>query len=122
MRLYPVVILLNLALGAGVVIGYHWSARDLSRPPAPVPAGAAAPAGARSWPVKGIVRGTIPAQNLVVITHEPIPGLMGAMTMGFRAQPARLLDGLTAGDVVEFTLDERGKELVVVALRKEGAR
>jgi Cu/Ag efflux protein CusF len=72
--------------------------------------------------VKGIVRGTIPAQNLVVITHEPIPGLMGAMTMGFRAEGARLLEGLTAGDLVEFSLDERGKELLVVALRKEGAR
>jgi Cu/Ag efflux protein CusF len=122
MRLYRVVILVNLALGAGVMIGYHWSARDLSRPPVPLPAGAAAPAGARNWTVKGIVRGTIPAQNLIVITHEPIPGLMGAMTMGFRAEPGRLLEGLLAGDLIEFTINKRGNELLMVAVRREADR
>lgn len=123
MRLYHVMILLNLALGAGAIIGYRWSGRDVERPPATVTAGpAAGRIDAETWIVKGIVRGAIPEQSLIVITHEPIPGLMGAMTMGFRAEPVRLLDGLLAGDLVEFTINKRGDELLMVAVRSEAGR
>jgi len=117
MQSSKVVILLNLALGAGVLLGYHWSARDLSRAQV-----AATPPDMGNSIVKGIVRGTVPEQDLVVITHEPIAGLMGAMTMGFRAEPSRLLEGLGAGDLIEFTLSKREKELLVVAVRKEATR
>jgi Cu/Ag efflux protein CusF len=121
MRLSTAMMLLNLTLGAGVLIGYQWSARDLGRPPSPVTSGRAdARPDTGIWTVKGIVRGVIPAQNLVVVTHEPIPGLMGAMTMRFRVEPSRPLERLSAGDLIEFTLERRGTELVVVALRKEG--
>jgi Cu/Ag efflux protein CusF len=123
MRLYKVVILVNLALATGVLIGYQWSTREVSRSQRGATASPIAGQGDRvSWTVKGIIRGTVPDQNLVVITHEPIPGLMGAMTMGFRAEPARLLPGLSAGDLVEFTVDKRGGDLFVVAVTKEGKR
>jgi hypothetical protein len=57
------------------------------------------------------------------IRGTPMPGFRHQPSaMGFRAEAAPLLEGLAAGDAVEFTLDERGKELLVVALRKEGAR
>ncbi|HXG03171.1 MAG TPA: copper-binding protein [Candidatus Binatia bacterium] len=108
-----------VALVAGVLIGYSLSAGDLGRPATSPGAPPGAPAGARSWTVKGIVRGTLPSEKLVVITHEPIPGLMGAMTMAFRVEAADMLEGLTAGDVIEFRLEERGQERLIRALRKE---
>jgi Cu/Ag efflux protein CusF len=118
MRVSKVVILVNLALGVGLLIGYQWGARE-ARQAAPALTAPGSPQG-RQWTVKGIVRGTLPEQGMVVITHEPIPGLMGAMTMGFRVEPGRSLDGLQAGEVVELELDGRGAELRVVALRKQG--
>ncbi len=125
MRLYKVVILANLAFGLGLLAGYLWWERDVDRLrrqlSAVKPPTAAQAAGERSWSVRGIVRGFLPEMNLIVITHEPIPGLMGSMTMGFRAGTPSLLRGLTPGDRIEFTLKEAGSQLVVVALRKEAS-
>ncbi len=56
--------------------------------------------------------------TLVVITHEPLPGLMGSMTMGFRAVDGVALNGLASGDRVEFTVQEQDKDLRLVELRK----
>jgi Cu/Ag efflux protein CusF len=60
--------------------------------------------------------------NVVVMTREPVPGVMSAMTMGFRVGDAGLLRGLQPGDRVEFTVVATGKELVVVALAGDGCK
>lgn len=123
MRPYKVVILVNLALAAGFLFGYHWWGQETARLRRELEAARratlASPGGEQSWSVRGIVRGVAPEQNLILITHEEIPGLMGAMTMGFPTTDGKLLRGLTPGDRVEFTLKARGNELVMVALRKE---
>jgi len=124
MRLYKVVILVNVALGLGLLSGFLWWEREntrLNRELA-VARQRAAPrqAGDRSWTVKGIVRGVSAEANLIFLTHEEIPGLMPSMTMGFRAGSPDLLRGVVPGDPVQFTLKETGSGVVLVAVRKEG--
>jgi Cu/Ag efflux protein CusF len=123
MRLYKAVILVNLALALGLWSGYLWwqaeveaLRRDLDA------ARAASPARlepGRTWTLKGIVRGVLSEDNVVVITHEPLPGAMGAMTMRFRMSDPRLARNLTAGDRVEFTVVATETELVVVSLGED---
>jgi len=123
MRLYKVVILVNLALAAGFLFGYHWWGQETARVKRELEAARRAtltsPGGEQRWSVRGIVRGVAPERNLLVVTHEEVPGLMSAMTMAFPTTDGKLLRGLTPGDRIEFTLKAQGNELVVVALRKE---
>ena len=120
MRLWKVVVLLNLALALGIGLGYlRWakevrSVRDeISR----LRAEAARPT-PESWTVRGIVRSVIPKLGAVFITHEAMPGLMDAMTMGFEADAPQMLDGLGPGDPVRFTVRKDGERLVLVAIEK----
>jgi Cu/Ag efflux protein CusF len=123
MRLYKAVILVNLALALGLLAGSLWWQSEVHRLRRDLAAarltGAARPEPGRSWTLKGIVRGVVSEENLVVITHEPIPGVMGAMTMGFRVSQPSLMQGMEAGDQVEFTLVATDTGLIVVALAKD---
>jgi Cu/Ag efflux protein CusF len=125
MRLWKVALLVNLALVLGVAGGYlrwGWEARRLreelqaARQPAP-----ARPTAEQSWTVRGIVRATLPSLGAVILTHEAMPGLMDAMTMGFEAQDPKLLDGLAPGDRVRFTVRYTGERIVLVAIEKDAA-
>jgi Cu/Ag efflux protein CusF len=119
-RLWKVVVLLNLALGLGVGLGYlRWAreVRGLQDEVARLRAEAtrAAP---QSWTVRGIVRSTVPKLGALVLTHEALPGLMDAMTMAFETDDPKLLDGLAPGDPVRFTVRRDGERLVLVAIEK----
>jgi Cu/Ag efflux protein CusF len=120
MRLWKVVVLLNIALGVGVGLGYlRWAreVRSLQDEVARLRAEATRP-GPQSWTVRGIVRSVIPKLGAIFLTHEALPGLMDAMTMGFEADDAKLLDGLTPGDAVRFTVRKDGDRLVLVAIER----
>ena len=55
----------------------------------------------------------------VTIEHGPIKNLeMMAMTMPFTVADSSLLEGLAAGDKIEFVAGKNGDELVVEALRR----
>lgn len=60
---------------------------------------------------EGKVVAVVPGSQ-VVLDHEPIPGFMDAMTMGYKVDPPSILQGLEAGDSVRFTIDA-GKKAVV---------
>ncbi|MCI0371604.1 MAG: copper-binding protein [candidate division NC10 bacterium] len=126
MRLYKVVILVNVALAAGFLLGYHWWSQEnarLGRELRAARQAVVAPgAGEGTWSAKGIYRGLVAEQNLILVTHEEIPGLMSAMTMGFPLSDSKLPRGLSPGDRIAFTLKADGNRLVVVALRKEASR
>jgi Cu/Ag efflux protein CusF len=120
-RLYKAIVLANLALVVGLLAGSLWWRQEVARLEREVERARQAPtpgAGPASWTVRGIVRGSQPRDRAVVITHEPVPGLMGAMTIAFRLADPRLTTGLAPGDRVEFTLVATGQELLVVTLRK----
>jgi Cu/Ag efflux protein CusF len=63
---------------------------------------------------EGKVIAVVPASSEIVLTHGAIAGFMDAMTMGYPAQPASLLEGVEAGDTVRFTIDTEAKAIVTL--------
>jgi Cu/Ag efflux protein CusF len=123
MAVYRVVILVNLALAVGVLAGYLWRQNevdslrnDLARARLATLERAKE---RRQWSANGIVRGPLPDRGALVITHEPIGDLMGAMTMAFSVADRRLLDAARAGERVRFTVVERDRDLIVVGVERE---
>ena len=120
MRLWKVVLLLNVTLAVGVGLGYLRWAREVGRLEeqiARLRADAARPE-LSSWTVRGIVRSLVPQSGAVFLTHEAMPGLMEAMTMGFQAEDPKVLNGLAPGDPVRFTVRRDGERLLLVWIEK----
>src|SRR5439155_489423 len=57
-----------------------------------------------------------PAALRVTISHDDIPGLMGAMTMAFPVRSADVLAGIAPGTRVRFELVRAGHDLIVTRL------
>ncbi|MCC2651078.1 MAG: transporter [Microvirga sp.] len=69
--------------------------------------------------VSGTVEKVDAAQGKITIDHGPIKNLdMEAMTMVFRAQDPALLQGLKAGDKVQFTADRVNGQISVTSIKK----
>ena len=123
MRLWKAIALMNLAVGVGLLIGYLWWGREVTRLRQDATVASQTPAlvgEERQWTARGVVRSVIPEINVLVLTHEEIPGLMPSMTMGFRAQDPKLYRGLQAGDVIRFTLKGVPPNVTIVAVTREG--
>jgi hypothetical protein len=122
MRMWQVVILVNLALAVGLGFGYGaWGGRlatlegevktaqaqveQLRREREACFAGARV--GEQLWEGRGIVRAVYP--RLLLITHEEIPGLLPARTTGFRLADSAADHGRAhAGDPIRFWLQGTG--------------
>jgi Cu/Ag efflux protein CusF len=120
MRLWKVILLLNVALGVGVGLGYlRWAreVRSLEEQVVRLRTEAARPE-LSSWTVRGIVRSVMTPLGAVFLTHEAMPGLMEGMTMAFEAEHPKLLNGLTPGDPVRFTVRKDGDRLILVSIEK----
>jgi Cu/Ag efflux protein CusF len=63
----------------------------------------------------------LPDSNVVVLTHEEIPGFMTPMTMGFRVHDPQLWRGLDIGESVRFTLTGIPPDVVITAIAPDGA-
>jgi Cu/Ag efflux protein CusF len=119
MRAWKVVVLVDLALLLGVGGGYLWWGRETARLERELAAArAATQGGEREWRVAGVVRAILPDINVLVLTHEDIPGYMPSMTMGFRAASPTIYDGVQIGDAVRFTLRGVPPNLTVTAIEK----
>ena len=64
------------------------------------------------------MRAVLPDLNVLVLTHEDIPGYMPSMTMGFRVASPRIYEGVQIGDTVRFTLKGVPPILTVTAIQK----
>jgi Cu/Ag efflux protein CusF len=123
MAVTRVVVLLNLALAIGLGWGYLWWGRDVSRLTRELAeARAAAASGPREYRAEGVVRAVLPDINVVVITHDEIPGYMPAMTMGFRATSPEIYEALRIGDAVRFTLRGTPPNLALEAVERIAAQ
>jgi Cu(I)/Ag(I) efflux system periplasmic protein CusF len=124
MRLYKVVLLVNLAVAVGFLFGSLWWGQEVGRLRREVTVlrqGAFAPPSAEGiWSADGIVRVIAPQINRVFIDHGDIPGLMEAMTMAFEPEEPGILNGLSPGDRVRFTLRQQGERLILVNIEKAG--
>jgi protein SCO1 len=72
--------------------------------PASSPPPAQASAAPKMYAVRGVVQMISPNQRSATIKHEDIPGYMRAMTMEFTARDTNVLNGISAGDEISFTL------------------
>jgi Cu/Ag efflux protein CusF len=124
MRLWRVVLLLNLAIGAGLLVGWLAWGREIPRLERRLLESqqrVVVIGGEQTWVVKGVVRAVIPEIQVVVLTHDEIPGFMPAgMTMGFKAKSAKILESVRTGDIVRFTLNGVPPDVQITALVKEG--
>jgi len=124
MRLWRVVLLLNLAVAVGVLVGWLvWGQQipRLERQLLESRQQVVVVGREQTWIVKGVVRAVIPEIQVVVLTHDEIPGFMQAgMTMGFKVQNPKVLERARVGDVVRFTLKGVPPDVQITALVKEG--
>ena len=121
MRLWRVVLLVDLALALGVGAGYlGWgqAARRLAAELQAARVAAATAGGEREYRATGVVRAGLGELGILVITHGDIPGYMPAMTMGFRASSPEILDSVKPGDAVRFTLRGTPPNLAITAIDK----
>ncbi|HEV8437097.1 MAG TPA: copper-binding protein [Methylomirabilota bacterium] len=120
MRLWRAVVLMNLALGLGILLGYLAWGRQTLRLEQELYAARQQAAVPRTWTVRGIVRAVLPEANVVILTHEDIPGFMGPMTMGFLVKDPTLYQGVDIGETVRFTLSGVPPNVVITAIEREG--
>jgi hypothetical protein len=117
MRMWQVVILVNLALAVGLGVGYGAWGRRLTTLSAQVGTAevqvqqlkgerdacfAGGRVGEQLWEGRGIVRAIYP--KLLLITHEEIPGLLPARTTGFRLADFADHGRAHVGDPIRFWL------------------
>ncbi len=132
MRVWQVVLMLNLTLVVGLGLGYAgWGRRaaaldrelDVARAQVErlererQACANGARAGQQQWEGRGIVRAAYP--QLLLITHEAISGLLPARTTGFRAASPTMRDAVRVGDPIRFLL--RGTvvdDVAVVAIER----
>lgn len=65
---------------------------------------------------RGVVQKVVASDRRVVIAHDDIPGFMRAMTMSFEVRTPALLEKLTPGARVRFTLEKTEQTLYLVAV------
>ena len=122
MRLWRVILLVNLALGVGLLCGYLGWGREAARLGQELERTRLQQATAgsrRAWQARGVVREVLPELNVVVLTHGDLAGYMGSMTMGFRVHDPKLYEGLDIGDAVVFTLTGTPPNVEITALAKQ---
>ena len=119
MRLWKVVVLLDLALLLGAGLGYVWWGRRAEKLERELAQARAEQAGVeREWHVRGVVRAVLPEVGVVIISHEEIPGFMPAMTMGFRTTGPEIYQGVGVGDGVRFTLRGAPPNVMLTAIER----
>lgn len=67
-------------------------------------------------PGQGMVQAVQPEAGKVTIDHGDIPGMMKAMTMTFDVADPAMLEGIEAGQHVEFELLYEGGKYTVTSL------
>ena len=58
----------------------------------------------RIFTLQGQIQSIDTARKLAVVKHEEIKGFMPAMTMPYKVEDVKALDGLTGGDLINATL------------------
>jgi len=121
MRLWRVILLVDLALALGLGAGYLWwgqQARRLARELDAARVVGATAGVEREFHGAGVVRAGLTDLGIVVITHGEIAGYMPPMTMGFRAGSPKIVESVKPGDAVRFTLRGTPPNMAITAIDK----
>ena len=66
----------------------------------------------------GVVKSVDAKNSTVVFAHEPVASMKWpAMTMTFKADDPKLVQGLTTGQKVNFEFTQRGKDYVLTSIK-----
>jgi len=124
--LWRAIVLMTLALVIGVGLGYvRWGREARRLREAPVVAADTRQLGTvevRRSTARGVVRILLRDQAVVFLTHETIAGHLPGATRAFSVASPKLLNSLSPGDPVRFTVERRGMQNVLVAIEREGSR
>ena len=74
----------------------------------------------RTYTLQGQVLSIDAPQKQLTVKHEEINGLMPAMTMPYAVRDAKLLNGLTPGDLINATLIVESNDAYLEAINKVG--
>ena len=77
---------------------------------------------AERFAIAGVVRALDAARSEITLEHEPVEGLMGAMTMPFPVRDREALATLSVGDRLSATLVRDGGRFWLEGIRKENAK
>ena len=83
------------------------------------PVGPAAAVQTRAYQAVGTVKEVDTKTTVIEIDHEDIPGLMPAMQMKFHVKDKALLEGLTTGDRIGFTVENGVGGMKITAIQKK---
>ncbi|HEX7313895.1 MAG TPA: copper-binding protein [Pyrinomonadaceae bacterium] len=86
--------------------------------PAGTPASQQTRAPVRTFHGTGVVRSVNLKEGWFEIDHEDIEGYMAAMRMQWKVRDVSMLNSVSAGDKVEFTLEEDNGSELVIELKK----
>ena len=66
----------------------------------------------------GVVKSVDAKKGTVTLAHEPIQSMSWpSMTMSFKAQDGKMVEGLTPGKKVEFEFIQQGKDNVITSVK-----
>jgi len=72
----------------------------------------------RAHKATGVVKSVDAKTSTVMLAHEPVASLKWpAMTMAFKADDPKLVEGLRTGQKVEFEFTQRGKDYVLTSIK-----
>lgn len=60
----------------------------------------------KAHPVKGVIMGVMADKTALLVKHEEVPGVMRAMTMMFKVEPA-VLEKVQRGDAIKALMSRR---------------
>lgn len=106
-------VMMLVALAAGSVYLYrdvyrqYLPGNNVSESSGPLDATISNPTGTRENPYRGqgVIQEILADERQIVLAHQEIAGLMGAMTMGFPMSDDLAIDALTVGEEVEFRIE-----------------
>ena len=76
--------------------------------------------GERQYTLQGQVISVVPTHLEATVKHEEIKGLMPAMTMPYKVKDAKLLAGITPGDLITAKLTIASNDAYLTEVRKVG--
>ncbi len=66
----------------------------------------------------GVVKSVDPKKGVVTLAHEPIQSMnWPSMTMSFKAQDGKMVEGPAPGKKVDFEFVQQGKDHVITSLK-----
>lgn len=96
----------HLLLSAALLVLPAAHATECCATTAPTPVATESPSEPKSHPLRGVIMGVMSDKTALLVKHEEVPGVMRAMTMMFKVDPA-VLEKVKRGDAISALMSRR---------------